>query len=212
MKTILAVMTTVGVLTVGGYLAYRHVNSAKESGESSTSESGDMIPGDANGANGANSANDTNGSPNAIPEPACVNNEKLTELFQLLNERELKIIEKETYLEHQTQELAKIEKGIDEKLTSLETYRKDIDKTLKDELEKEKEEEQRRVIQLVQMFETMKPAQVGALLANLPDELATDILRKMKKETAAKVMAKLPPDRGAFLAQQMVKIEKKTSN
>ena len=63
------------------------------------------------------------------------------------------------------------------------------------------EERQRRVRGLVKMTESMRSAQAAALLSELDQDLAVEVLDKMNPAKAGKALASMEPNKAAKLAE-----------
>jgi flagellar motility protein MotE (MotC chaperone) len=110
-----------------------------------------------------------------------------------LVDREADLREAEARLKDRLDELAAVRAELDEKLASLDA-----------------QEEERRV-GLVKMTEKMRPKEAAPFFGELDDALAVDILDRMSTSKAGKVLAAMPPDRAARLAEMLtapVKLDK----
>lgn len=143
-------------------------------------------------AAGDKKANPDHG-PDAKPEVAeeFSHYEKLKQRKEELDLREKELVELEEELQRQKVEL-------DKRITQLEDMRNQIAQILKDRVEVDQE----KVAKLVDLYSNMKPKQAADVIGSINEELAVEVLAKMKKKSAAEIMNLLPPDKARVLSEK----------
>lgn len=117
--------------------------------------------------------------------------EKLTARKEELDQREKELTELEEELQRQKVELEK-------RLAQLEAMRTEIATTLKDRVEVDQE----KVTKLVDLYSNMKPKQAADVIGSLNDDLAVEVLAKMKKKIAAEIMNLIPAEKARALSEK----------
>lgn len=88
-------------------------------------------------------------------------------------------------------ELKSLEDGVDKKLAEIDDKLKSL-QTLQDRIEKLLEEksavEQKQIESLAKIYEKMMPAKAALALTGLDQQLASDLIGKMKVKSAAKIL------------------------
>jgi flagellar motility protein MotE (MotC chaperone) len=106
---------------------------------------------------------------------------------------------REASLRARAQQMSAAEARLDERLSQLEAARSAIEAQLA-EGDAAREE---RVAALVKMVEAGRAAQVAAMFGALDDALAVDVLERMNRAKAGKLLAALPPQKAAALAAKL---------
>ncbi len=96
------------------------------------------------------------------------------------------------------EELQKQKVELDKRIVQLEEMRSQIAQVLKDRVEVDQE----KVNKLVELYSTMKPKQAAEVIGSINDDLAVEVLAKMKKKSAAEVMNLLPPEKARMLSEK----------
>jgi flagellar motility protein MotE (MotC chaperone) len=104
--------------------------------------------------------------------------------FSKLNERKQELDLREAELVKLEEELQKRKAELDQKLKQLESMRAEISQTLKTRVSNDQE----KVDKLVQFYSNMKPQQASAIIESLNEDLAVEVLDKMKKKNAADIL------------------------
>lgn len=99
----------------------------------------------------------------------------------------------------QSAELQAAQLRLDARIAELKTLRAEIDA----QLVKADAEQQARVAALVKMVEANRPGTVSPMFQKLDPKLAVDILNRMNRSKAGKLLTALPPDLAAALAERM---------
>lgn len=101
------------------------------------------------------------------------------------------LIQRDRELKLREQELLKLEKEIEQKnaeidkrIQELEKIRTDIAEKLKSQVESDS----KKIDQLVEVYSVMRPAQAAKVLEDLEEDLAVQVLGKMKKKNAADIL------------------------
>lgn len=126
-------------------------------------------------------------------------------LFQKLDERKKSLDLREAELSKLDEELQKQKIDVDKKLKELEDLRQKIAK----QLEEKVQEDQGRVDKLVQMYSNMKPTNAAKVFEQINEDLAVDVLSKMKQKNAAEILNLLPPDKSQRLSEKFAGYKRK---
>ncbi len=121
------------------------------------------------------------------------------ELAAKLNARERTVERREASLEDREADLAAAEERLMERMKALEDLRAAIDV----QLQGLDEDEERRRKGLVVMVEKMKAKEAAPVVAALDKDLAVDVLDRMNRTKAGKLLAQLPAPVAAELAQRL---------
>lgn len=123
----------------------------------------------------------------------------LQDLVGRLNARERALDRRERSVEDREGDLREAEDRLRERLEDLEEVRGELDDKL---AELDAIEEGRRAA-LTEMTSKMRPKQAAPFVAALQDDLAVDVLDRMQPAKAGKILAVMPPDKAASLAEQL---------
>lgn len=123
----------------------------------------------------------------------------LQDLAGRLNARERALERREKSLETRETDLKEAEKRLQERLTELQAIRAELD----DRLAALDERDEQRRVSLTEMTEKMRPKDAAPFLATLDRDLAVDVLNRMQTAKAGKVLAAMPPETAADLAQRL---------
>lgn len=105
-------------------------------------------------------------------------------LFKSLEARKTALDQRESELKKLEEDLQAQKVEIDKRLAQIEEVRKAIANQLEEKVNVDKE----RVEQLVSFYSSMKPQQAAKIIESLNEDLAVEVLLKMKKKNAAEVM------------------------
>ena len=117
--------------------------------------------------------------------------EKLKQRKEELDVREKELAELEEELQRQKVEL-------DKRIQQLEEMRGQIATVLKDRVEVDQE----KVTKLVDLYSNMKPKQAADVIGSINEDLAVEVLAKMKKKNAAEIMNLLDPAKARMLSEK----------
>jgi flagellar motility protein MotE (MotC chaperone) len=118
--------------------------------------------------------------------------------FNKLNDRKKELDLREAELNALEEELHKQKSEVETRIAKLEQIREDVAKVLKDRVEVD----QQRVSTLVEFYQNMKPKQAADIFAKLNEDLAIEVLGKMKKKTAADILNLLEPAKARALSEK----------
>lgn len=108
----------------------------------------------------------------------------------ILEER-AKIRKEREEIDLRKKELKSLEGGVDKKLAEIDNKLKSL-QSLQDQIEKLLEEksvaEQKQIESLAKIYEKMTPAKAALALTGLEQQLASDLIGKMKVKAAAKIL------------------------
>jgi flagellar motility protein MotE (MotC chaperone) len=120
-------------------------------------------------------------------------------LYWMLLQKDSALKRREELVENEKQDLRAAEAALESRLVELQKLRDQIREMLTD-LDGEREE---RVVNLVKMFESMRPKQAAAILEVTDDEIALEVLERMNQGKAGKTLAAMDANRAAGLAERI---------
>ncbi|KYG66200.1 hypothetical protein AZI86_03830 [Bdellovibrio bacteriovorus] len=133
----------------------------------------------------------------AKPEaPAALTASDLDHL-QKLNDRKKELDAREEELNRMEAELQVQKEELDKRLKDLEGMRTKISGILEERVKVDSE----KVDTLVQMYSNMKAPQAAKVFETMDEDLAVEILGRMKKKNAADIMNLLKPDKAQVLSE-----------
>lgn len=118
--------------------------------------------------------------------------------FNKLNERKKELDRRDAELTTLEEELHKQKKEVEARIVKLEQIRNEVASVLKDRVELD----QQRVSTLVDFYSNMKPKQAAEIFTTLNEDLAVEVLGKMKKKNAADIMNLLDPTKARALSEK----------
>jgi flagellar motility protein MotE (MotC chaperone) len=136
-------------------------------------------------------------APDKGREPKAAVPEDLSH-FEKLKQRKLELDMREKELTELEEELQKQKVELDKRIAQLEEMRGQIAQVLKDRVEVDQE----KVNKLVDLYSNMKPKQAADVIGSINEDLAVEILAKMKKKSAAEIMNLLPPEKARMLSEK----------
>jgi flagellar motility protein MotE (MotC chaperone) len=119
-----------------------------------------------------------------------------------IEEQKDRLRQKEEILRQRELELKTLEREVDKKLDELRREREEATALL----ERKEEAENRRIRDLSAMYEKMAPEKCAALLAEMEECLAVDILAGMKSKSAGKVLGSMERGKAEKLSQAYSKL------
>lgn len=122
-----------------------------------------------------------------------------------LNDRKKELDAREEELNRMEAELVKQKEEMENRLKELDTMRGKISGILEDRV---KIDEQ-RVENLVQMYSTMKAPQAAKIFETLDEDLAIEILSRMKKKNAADIMNLVKPEKAQLFSEKYAGYKRK---
>ena len=153
----------------------------------------------------ARAVGDSGGLASLVPNPASVlrwcgqEQEGTRQMGHELQRRARGLDERERSIVAREAELGEAEKRLDARLAELSAIRDAVGK----QLDVADEEREQRIAGLVTMVEKARPTEVAPLFARLDTELAVDVLERMKRAKAGKLLVSLDPGTAALLASRM---------
>lgn len=130
------------------------------------------------------------------PVTAAMSGHEIDHL-QKLNERSKELDAREEELNRMETELATQKVELEKRLKELEEMRGKISGILEDRVKVDDE----KVDTLVQMYTNMKPPQAAKVFETMDEDLAIEILGRMKKKNAADIMNLLKPEKAQILSE-----------
>jgi flagellar motility protein MotE (MotC chaperone) len=121
------------------------------------------------------------------------------QILALLERKERALERREATVAAREADLRAAEEQLQKRLAELQSLRDEVRK----DLVTLDEDREKRVVHLVKMFESMRAPQAAAILAVTEDAIALEVLERMNRSKAGKVLAAMPPDRASALAEQI---------
>ncbi|MCB0365223.1 MAG: hypothetical protein H6624_19175 [Bdellovibrionaceae bacterium] len=133
-------------------------------------------------------------------EPSSINESVPQDLsyYAKLNDKRQELDLREKELNELEEELHKQKLEIEARIQHLEKLRDQIAGVLKDKVEVDQE----KVMRLVEFYSNMKPQQAAKIIGTLNEDLAIEVLGKMKKKSAAEIMNLLEPNKAQVLSEK----------
>ncbi len=123
------------------------------------------------------------------------------ELADQLRHRARELDEKEHSFDGRKAELTETEKRLDTRMDELKALRTEVSLSL-DRADAAQDE---RVKGLVKMVESNRAASIAPMFAVLDESLAVEVLDRMNRQKAGKLLAALPPAKAASLADKLTR-------
>ena len=120
-------------------------------------------------------------------------------VIDALKSRERAMDRRERSIDAREADLRQVETELEERLAELKALRE----SLAVMLEESDEVREERVRQLTKMVEAMRSKQAAGVFAELDDDLAVQVLRRMNKAKAGKTLAAMQPTRAALLSEML---------
>ncbi|MBX2994344.1 MAG: hypothetical protein KF681_05970 [Bdellovibrionaceae bacterium] len=118
--------------------------------------------------------------------------------FAKLNERKRELDAREEELSRLEAELTAQKAELEKRMSGLETTRREISSVLEDRVKAD----DKKVETLVQMYSNMKPQQAAKVFEEMDEDLAVEIIGRMKKKNAAEIMNIIKPDKAKVFAEK----------
>ncbi len=152
-------------------------------------------------------------APNAVkPDTTAVTSatktiESTEELDHLskLREKKKELDAREEEINRLDAELQKQKGDLEARLKDLRETREQISKMLEDRVKNDES----KVETLVQMYSNMRPPQAAKVFETLDEDLAIDILGRMKKKSAADIMNLLKPEKAQIFSEKFAGYKRK---
>lgn len=123
-------------------------------------------------------------------------------------ERKKNLDEKEASLKDLESEIQNQKVELEKRLSEIETIRKQISSQLEEKVKADAS----KVDTLVQVYSQMKPSQAAKIFENLDEDLAIEILSKMKKKNAADILNIVKSDKAQVLSERYAGYRRKPAH
>ena len=133
----------------------------------------------------------------AVADPSRLSEGELDHITHL-NEKKKELAAKEEELARVEQELAAQKVELEKRMKELEEMRRGISSVLEDKVKVDAE----KLDTLVQMYTNMKPPQAAKVFEEMDEDLAVEILGKMKKKSAADILNLLKPEKARVISEK----------
>lgn len=131
------------------------------------------------------------------PDDTGLSSQELSH-FEKLRQRKDELDLREKELAQLEEELQRQKVELDKRIAQLEEMRGQIAQVLKDRVEVDQE----KVNKLVDLYSNMKPKQAADVIGTINEDLAVEVLAKMKKKNAAEIMNLLSPAKAKTLSEK----------
>ncbi|MBX3023128.1 MAG: hypothetical protein KF799_15740 [Bdellovibrionales bacterium] len=168
-------------------------------GSASASEAGKAAEKSASGATKTEKAAgaEVHGEKGKGPDEKHAGTQDLSH-FEKLKQRKEELDMREKELSELEEELQRQKVELDKRIVQLEEMRSQIAQVLKDRVEVDQE----KVTKLVDLYSNMKPKQAADVIGTINEDLAVEVLAKMKKKNAAEIMNLLSPEKARVLSEK----------
>ncbi|MGE3972983.1 MAG: MotE family protein [Bdellovibrionales bacterium] len=122
-----------------------------------------------------------------------------------------KLEEKKKQLDHRESELAKLEEELQQQKVLLEKRLGELDQLrvkISNRLDEKVKVDQEKVDKLVEFYSNMKAQNAAKIFEEIDEDLAIEILGKMKKKSAADIMNLLKPEKAQKLSEKFAGYKK----
>lgn len=120
--------------------------------------------------------------------------------FSHLRERKVELDQREENLNKLEAELNQQRLDVEKKLEELEQVRRKISSVLEEKVQIDEQ----KVENLVQFYSNMKPPQAAKIIESIDEDLAVQVMARMKKKTAADIMNLLKPEKAQTISEKYV--------
>ncbi len=121
------------------------------------------------------------------------------EVLQSLAARREAIEQRERELDQRLAVLSAAERQIDAKIQKL----REIQKTIEDLIEKHDEQENKKIDNLVKIYQAMKPKDAARIFEQMDMSILIRVIKGMKERTSAAIMAELSSDRANAVTTEL---------
>lgn len=122
------------------------------------------------------------------------------------DEHFLKLQSRKDELDQREEELKRKEQAIKEKEVALEVRLKELEEMrskISSILEERTKTDEKKLETLVQVYTSMKPPQAAKVFETLDEDLAVELLGRMKKKSAADIMNLLKPEKAQLFSERI---------
>lgn len=123
----------------------------------------------------------------------------MREVLDALKFKERAMERRAKSIDDREEDLRRVEEDLQSRLDDLSAMRDELRTLLKDA----DGEREVRVAGLVKMVESMRAAQAATMVSVLEDDLAVDVLERMNRGKAGKMLSQMDPRKAASLAEQL---------
>ncbi len=125
-------------------------------------------------------------------------------LIELLEKKQQSLALEEERIQRERQELESLRKDVNNRIEQL----KKVQAALDDMIDKQNQQRQERITQLVKVLSNMRPEPAAEVISKLEINMAVEVFRRMQSRTAGKVMASLKPEKAAQISTLLTQQEK----
>lgn len=125
--------------------------------------------------------------------------------FMKLNERKRELDAREEELNRVETELTAQKSELEKRLNELEQTRKQISTVLEEKVQAD----DKKIDNLVQMYTNMKPQQAAKVFENIDEDLAVEILARMKRKPAAEIMNLIKSEKAQVFSEKYTGYKRK---
>lgn len=136
----------------------------------------------------------------ATPAAGSQDSPALPRLANLLTKERQALTSRESAMAAKEEQLRLLKREVEERLGEL----KVLQSRVMDSIEEEKRQKGEHNRHLVATLEAMPPDKAGQLLEKMAEEVAVQLLRRLKGKEAGAILAVLTPDKAARLSQRLL--------
>ena len=128
--------------------------------------------------------------------------EEIKVIMKALEEREKELVKREDALSKEEERLNMLRNSIEQSLKQYSTMRSRLQKDLEASSEKDDKSAQ-GVTRIAKIYESMSPGEAAQRIEKMEDDMAVELLAKIKNKQAGKIMEAISPEKAAFLTMKL---------
>lgn len=125
------------------------------------------------------------------------------DVMDSLSRRREQLDERSRQLDMREKVIAAAEKRVEQRIAEL----KEIEGRIETMFGQRDEKVEKQLVDLVKMYETMKPANAAAIFDTLEQDVLIDVIRRMKPAKASPILAAMKPDRAREITVELARID-----
>ena len=129
-----------------------------------------------------------------LPATAPIHSAEEKEILTQLKQKREKLEEREKQLAQREKDLLTLKQELEEEIKKINALYQQME-----------ESEQKQIIYLVKVYESMRPEQAAALINEIDEKVALKILNNMKGKKAGAILAQVVPSKAGRLSEQLAR-------
>lgn len=127
----------------------------------------------------------------------------------------MKLVERKKELDSREEELGRVEAALNEQKVELQKRINELEKmrgSISSLLEDRVKADEQKIDTLVQFYSNMKPPQAAKIFETIDEDLAVQILGRMKKKNAADILNLMKPEKAQMFTESFAGYKRKTAS